>query len=181
MSTAKALFVVIALGTAVGACGDDGPGEASDPPGTPEHPRVVEIEMIDIGYEPSDVEVQVGETVEFVFVNHGAVRHEAVFGDEDVQEDHEREMQQMGDMAMDHDDEPMEPDDEPMAMEHGDEPMDHDEDTAMDHDDGVVALAVEPGASERVVMSFDDPGHVLIGCHESGHWAAGMRVDVDIA
>lgn len=160
MSTTKALCVAVAvaIGVVVTSCGDDGLDRASEPPGTPEHPRVIEIEMVDIGFDPSEVDVSVGETVEFVFVNQGALRHEAVFGDEEVQEDHEVEMQQMdGDMAMD------------------------DDDMAMDHDDeGVVALAVEPGTTEKVVMSFDEPGQTLIGCHEPGHWAAGMRVDIGI-
>lgn len=170
MSMTKALSMAVAIGIAATSCGDDGPDRLSESPGTPEDPRVIEIGMVDIGFDPSDVDVSVGETVEFVFVNHGAVRHEAVFGDEAVQEDHEVEMQEMdGDMTMSRDDQ--------------DEATDHaDEEMAMDHDDeDVVALAVEPGTTEKVVMSFDDPGHTLIGCHERGHWEAGMRVDINIS
>jgi uncharacterized cupredoxin-like copper-binding protein len=170
MSTTKALCVAVAIGVVATSCGDDGRDRAaSESPGTPERPRVVEIAMVDIGFEPSDVDVVVGEAVEFVFVNDGAVRHEAVFGDEAVQGDHEVEMQEMGgDMTMSQDD-------EGEATDHAAEDM------AMDHDDeDAVALAVEPGTTEKVVMSFDEPGHTIIGCHESGHWAAGMRVDIDI-
>jgi uncharacterized cupredoxin-like copper-binding protein len=51
--------------------------------------RTVNIEMRDIRFDPDRVEVKTGETVEFVFRNTGQAEHEAVIGDETVQESHE--------------------------------------------------------------------------------------------
>jgi copper-transporting P-type ATPase V len=46
------------------------------------------------------------------------------------------------------------------------------------HESGV--LTVSPGGTASVVYRFDQPGKVLIGCHELGHWAAGMRAIVTV-
>jgi uncharacterized cupredoxin-like copper-binding protein len=51
--------------------------------------RTVNIEMRDIRFDPDRVEVKTGETVEFVFRNTGQAEHEAVIGDEKVQESQE--------------------------------------------------------------------------------------------
>jgi len=57
----------------------------------------VEIAQLDsFAFEPSDVEVQMGETVTFVIMNEGEAPHEFVLGDEMVQQGHESEMQEMG-------------------------------------------------------------------------------------
>lgn len=172
MNMTRVVCSIAAIGLLVVSCGEDGPdGTADLMPGTPDRPRVIEVEMVDIGYAPSAVDVGVGETVEFAFTNHGSQTHEAVFGDDAMQEDHEVEMQEMGDMAMDH------------AADEGDMAMDHSDEgeMAMDHDEGVVAIAVEPGDTTTVVMTYDESGHTLIGCHEPGHWSAGMKLDVAVA
>jgi uncharacterized cupredoxin-like copper-binding protein len=36
------------------------------------------------------------------------------------------------------------------------------------------ALTLEGGASGTLSMTFEDPGELLMGCHEPGHYAAGM-------
>ncbi len=108
--------------------------------------------MADIKFDPSEIEVSAGETVRFVFNNEDAIPHEAVVGDEAIQQEHEDEMAEMGDMAMDADGE-----DEPPKV------------------------AVESGATAELVVTFDEAGETVIGCHEPGHWDAGMRVDVTIA
>lgn len=43
--------------------------------------------------------------------------------------------------------------------------------TAHSHGD---MIAVEPGTTGTLDFRFDEPGPLLYGCHEAGHYAAGM-------
>ena len=67
-------------------------------PGDPDDAdRTIEIVQLDsFAFEPSEVEVAVGETVTFEVTNEGTAPHEFVLGDEMVQQGHESEMQEMG-------------------------------------------------------------------------------------
>jgi len=67
--------------------------------------RVIEIVAHDnFTFDPDEITVAVGETITFRVRNPGAVTHEIVLGPVDMQEEHEQEMQAMGEgMAM-HDD-----------------------------------------------------------------------------
>jgi uncharacterized cupredoxin-like copper-binding protein len=169
----RVIAAVAAVGLTISACGADD-NDASDQvtrtddsatggPGQVQE-DVVDIEMVDIAFEPTAVEVKAGEPVTFKFTNNGAVQHEAIFGDESEQEAHAEEM-----AAMD-------------GMDMGDEQMDMDGDGTMDMPtsdmDGDFVL--EPGTSGEVTMTFDEAGSTIIGCHEPGHWEAGMRVEVTI-
>jgi uncharacterized cupredoxin-like copper-binding protein len=116
--------------------------------------RTIEIEMTDIAFEPETVEVAEGETVRFVFTNSGAVVHDAVIGDEQAQADHEAEMRE-------------EDEDEG----HGGGGHGEDEDDA---------LTVEPGETGELTHTFDEAGETFIGCHQPGHYEAGMVVTVDV-
>lgn len=40
------------------------------------------------------------------------------------------------------------------------------------------AITVEPGASGSLTYTFDTPGTYEIGCHQPGHYAAGMTITV---
>ena len=73
----------------LGACGsgDDEPALASAG-----EDRTVEIEMRDIAYAPSSVDVRAGEKVRFVFTNTGQVTHDAFIGDAAAQDAHEKDM-----------------------------------------------------------------------------------------
>lgn len=176
------LLVVIAGSSLIfAACGDDGNDVASPAPaesdsdsnsgsGAGSGPRTIEITMNDIAYEPTAVTVSEGETITFVFTNDGAIRHEAVFGDTAVQEEHEAEMA-AGDMDMDSDSD--------MDMDESDE-AGQDEAGDGDHDESVPSISLEPGATGEIEVTFDDDHEMIIGCHEPGHWAAGMRVDVTV-
>lgn len=53
--------------------------------------------------EPSLMSVAAGKPVTFVVTNTGVIPHEFTLGDQDVQDEHEQEMLQMGGMPMDHD------------------------------------------------------------------------------
>ena len=81
------LLVVI-----LAACGGDDDDTAADAAGGVEADRTIEIEMVDIAFEPSEVEVVAGETVRFVFTNAGEIPHEAFIGDEDEQAHHAEDM-----------------------------------------------------------------------------------------
>jgi uncharacterized cupredoxin-like copper-binding protein len=42
------------------------------------------------------------------------------------------------------------------------------------------AITVEPGATGELTYSFDTDDAVLIGCHEPGHYDAGMKLTLDV-
>jgi uncharacterized cupredoxin-like copper-binding protein len=41
-------------------------------------------------------------------------------------------------------------------------------------------VEVKPGTTGELTMTFDKAGDVLIGCHQPGHYAAGMRATVTV-
>ena len=41
-------------------------------------------------------------------------------------------------------------------------------------------VKLQPGSSGNLTYVFDEPGQVEIGCHEPGHYAAGMKVAVTV-
>ena len=140
--------VVVLVAAACG--GDDDSDEASADDGT----RTVEIEMVDIAFEPDTLEVEAGETVRFVFTNAGEIAHDAFIGDAAAQAGHEEEMSD--DHADDHGDDG-----------HGDEAEE--------------ALVLEPGDTGELTYTFEEAGTLEIGCHQPGHYEAGMTVDVEVA
>ncbi len=82
------LFAIPVL-AALAACGSgDEPTTTAGPDGA----RVVEVEMRDIAFVPTAVDVRAGETVRFVFKNTGHVVHDALIGDQAAQDEHEKEM-----------------------------------------------------------------------------------------
>ncbi len=179
MFSHRGIGVVAAMAVLIAACGDgadpaDGGVAASA--GTSESPRTIDIAMVDIAFDPTAVTVQDGETVRFVFTNEGVVRHEATFGDEAAQEEHGALMAEAGRM------EGMEGAD-PDEMDESEAGHDESESGDDGHGDEVPPLVLEPGETGEVLMTFDaaDGSSTIIGCHEPGHWAAGMRVDVTIA
>ncbi|HZA20589.1 MAG TPA: plastocyanin/azurin family copper-binding protein [Actinomycetota bacterium] len=114
-------------------------------PGTQANPRTIEIEALDeFAFDPDEVTVQSGETIRFVVTNPGEVVHEFVLGPEHVQMAHE-EASEMGE-------------------EHGE----------MQMEDQLAAFDIEPGQTEEATVTFDNAGEMLYGCHEAGHYDAGM-------
>jgi uncharacterized cupredoxin-like copper-binding protein len=157
MHRRKALAAVpLSVILVLAACGDD---DASDDAG----PRTVEIDMVDIAFEPDSVDVETGETVRFVFTNKGDVVHDAFIGDEAAQEEHEAEMHEA---------------EEDMNGDMDDEAAHEDDDDGMHGEDGI---SVEPGETGEITYTFDEPGEILIGCHEPGHYDAGMIVTVNVS
>ena len=138
------------MALALTACG--GGGDDSSNAGTAA--RTIEIEMRDTSFSPSALTVKEDEELRFVFTNTGKLQHAAFVGNEMEQEQHEAEMRGQpasGRMA------------------------------GMDHpstaDDGVT---VPPGQSDEIQISFRDRGEQIVGCHEPGHYAAGMKVVVTV-
>lgn len=153
----RALALVLASAVVLAACGSDAGSEPAAGESSGE-PRTVEVSMTDMAYSPADLDVAVGETVRFVFRNDGAVRHEAVFGNQAEQEAHHAEMAEMGG---DHD-----------GMDMGSMP--HDQMTELH------SVVVEPGETVEMNHTFDTSGPMMIGCHEPGHWEAGMKMTLDV-
>lgn len=93
MKRTPLLAVTLAVALAA-ACGsdDDAAAGAGDP-------RTIEVEMVDVAFQPATLQVAAGETVRFVFTNSGEAVHEAYFGDAAAQEDHAEEMDDMEGMA----------------------------------------------------------------------------------
>jgi uncharacterized cupredoxin-like copper-binding protein len=42
------------------------------------------------------------------------------------------------------------------------------------------AITVEPGKTGVLTRTFDEAGTVEIGCHQPGHYAAGMKITVTV-
>lgn len=86
------LPVIVALVVVLTACGsDDGSAGAGAPSNAD---RTVDVEMRDIAFSPTSVDVRAGETVRFNFKNTGQVTHDAFIGDAAAQDAHEKEMRE---------------------------------------------------------------------------------------
>lgn len=119
--------------------------------------RTIEVAMTDMAYAPGAVEVAAGETVTFRFRNDGAVVHEAVVGDLAAQEQHHADMAAEMSAGATH-------------MMDGD----------MEHGSAMHGVVVQPGETIELTHTFDAAGVQLVGCHQPGHWEAGMRMDVRV-
>jgi len=105
----------------------------------------VEITMTDHAYSPNNVTVPKGEQVVLKFINSGRVEHEAVIGDTTVQDDHAQEM------------------------------MDGHTMSGMGGDASDRTVTVKPGKTAEITTTFDTATTLIIGCHETGHYEAGMK------
>ena len=144
--------VVLAVGSvSLAACG----GGSDDGEAASSADRTVEIEMRDIAFAPNRVEVRSGESIRFVFRNVGKVDHDAFIGDETAQDDHEMEMRKSGSTDMD-------------GMDHGG-----------GSDEG--GITVKPGKTGELTHTFQGDDDVLIGCHQAGHYAAGMKITLVVS
>lgn len=143
-----------AVATSAAACGDDGHAatHASD------KGRVIEIAMTDMAYDPTAIAVARGETVTFRLRNGGQVVHEAVIGDETYQTAHGTSMAGTTMAGMD----------DGHGMDHG-------------GTGSTTAVTVKPGKSADLTYRFDQAGTMLIGCHQPGHYEAGMKAVVTVS
>jgi uncharacterized cupredoxin-like copper-binding protein len=109
--------------------------------------------------------------------------HDDEMADDDADHDDE-----MADDDADHDDEMADDemaDDEMADDEMADDEMADDEMADDGHGEagegGLPApVTIAPGDSVTVLATFEEPGEVLIGCHQPGHWEAGMRGTITV-
>ncbi len=146
------LITVAALALVASACGSNGTTAVSGP--TTGATRTVQITMQDDHYVPASVSVAAGETVRFVFTNDGTATHDAFLGDEAAQADHENEMTGSNGVGG-----------------HG----------MSGHDMGTKdALTIAPGKTGELTHTFRAGDRVLIGCHQTGHYASGMKLAITV-
>jgi uncharacterized cupredoxin-like copper-binding protein len=112
--------------------------------------RTVDIEMRDVAFSLPSVTVPAGETVRFVFHNAGQAVHDAFLGDEAAQAEHEKEMRSAGSGSGG------------MGGMGGD------------------GIKVEPGKTGELTHTFQKGDSMVIGCHEPGHYSAGMKLPVTV-
>lgn len=113
---------------------------------------VVEVEMLEFAFTFDATTVPMGEPVTFRFHNTGDVEHEAMFGSAHQQEE--------------------------FAAAAGDHSESHGGDT---HHGDVAAITLAAGATGDLVLQFDTPDEIWIGCHIAGHWDAGMQSTIRVA
>ena len=122
----------------------------------------IKITMKDIAFDPAAVQVHRGDTVKFEFKNAGAVVHEALIGDEAAQEDHAMAMSSGGSS------------DGSMPGMAPDSMSAHGAGAAMD------MITVDPGKTGTLTYTFENAGTLIIGCHQPGHYEAGMKVMITV-
>jgi uncharacterized cupredoxin-like copper-binding protein len=130
------------------ACGDSTGGDAADAA-----TRTIDIEMVDTAYEPTELAVDKGETVRFVFTNDGELDHEAFLGTASEQREHGEDMAGKNDGGGHH----------------------------TGGEDDETSVTVEPSDRGELTTKFSAGGRYEIGCHEPGHYEAGMRLTVTVS
>lgn len=133
------------------ACGAERPADNAASPAA-DGTTVIEVTMTDMAFTPTAVDVKAGETVTLRFRNDGQAIHEAVIGDAAFQQEHADEMAAMGTSG---------------TMHH-------------DTSDEPAPLVVQPGQTGELTYTAPASGGLLIGCHQPGHWEAGMKATIDV-
>jgi uncharacterized cupredoxin-like copper-binding protein len=163
-----ALAAALAASTTLTACSgpsDDTTGAATSGhrSGDDDADRVIEVSMVDNRFVPDTITVAAGEQVTLRFHNDGAAVHEAFIGEEAAQDAHGADMAD--------------------AARHGDDDDDDDE-HGDEHGDDMTTMStmvvVEPGDTGELVYTAPDATTVVIGCHQPGHWASGMRATITV-
>jgi len=122
--------------------------------------RVIEVTMKEMAFEPSDITVRAGETVTFRMTNAGTVRHEAVFGNEDMQR---AALAKMAEMDGSRTTLP--------AAGGRSRPLAAPAHPGMGMPN---VISLEAGETGDITFRFDEPAEWLIQCHEPGHLEGGM-------
>ena len=166
MQTKRAVTALMITAAAVLAgCGTDSSGGDGESKGseaeTVSDGSTVTVKMTDNAFDPKLIRVKEGDTVTFRFVNDGNVTHEALIGEEEDQTSHAAEMAGM-DGSSD-------------KMGDGAE-GDHME----GHGGAAEVVTVEPGKSGELTRTFDEPGKLIIGCHQPGHYDSGMVAEIEV-
>ena len=127
-------------------------------PGTSGSPREVNLISRDYSFQPPTLDLAPGETIVLHVINGGLVTHEAILGDDRVQEAWEA-----------------------AEAPHGDPPPGPTPVVSVPPDVAGVRIVVRSG--ERVDLQWTVPADAAasawtVGCHIAGHWDKGMQVPV---
>ncbi|MGI8663084.1 MAG: cupredoxin domain-containing protein [Acidimicrobiales bacterium] len=172
MNNKLLVAALAALGTLLAACGS-GSSTATNSGGSASS-KDVAIEMRDIAYSPTTLSVKKGATIMFTFHNAGAIVHEALIGDDAAQQAHAKQMASSS----------SEPAGSGASTDGSMGGMGHDSSSAASgmHDaSSSDFVTVDPGDSATLSHTFDSGGTFIIGCHEPGHYEAGMKVTVTVS
>lgn len=158
-----AVAAILAILVTTAGC-DAGPPPATPPivPGSSTAPREVNIVMKDWQFLPDPVDVVPGETVLLHVVNGGLEIHEAVIGDQGIQDAWEAAEAAAANPV---------PGPTPLVTVPAD----------------VAGIRIVVGSGQRVDVVWlvpADPaavGRLVLGCHIPGHWAKGMHAAITIA
>lgn len=143
---------ILVTSSLLAACGNGGTSSGGNASNEPiDVSKPVEIAMQDIKFDQTALTVKSGDTVNFRFVNTGKVPHDAFIGDGTAQAEHEDEMKAMAGAG-----------------------------DMSGHAMNEAAVTVQPGESDSLAYTFDTPGTYEIGCHQPGHYTAGMKVTVTV-
>ena len=144
------------MGLLVAACAADSVATPPISPGTPGHPRDVNIITKDYSFLPSEVDLVPGETVLLHVINGGLVVHEVVIGDGPVQDAWEAAEAAVANPPP------------------GPTPF-----VSVPPSLAGLRIVVESGQRVDLLWTVPgDPGPLLIGCHIPGHWAKGMQAAI---
>jgi len=181
-STVRVLVAALALVVPTAACGDDG-GGVDGTAGLGQGARLELVTMSDNAFTPNAFRAKVGERVTYRFVNVGTERHEAVLGDQARQDAHAEAMRQFESTSS------TEPEPQGSAAPgragatgpgRSRPRVAHRAAAAHPGMTDPFAVLVEPGSSGEITITFDQPGQLILGCHEPGHWESGMHATIDI-
>jgi len=120
--------------------------------------REIMIEMGEMYFSPSDIEIRKGETVRFMVKNVGEFVHEFNIATEAMHLNHSEEMMMMIDMGI---------------LETDRINRDMMADSEMAHSDPN-SLLLEPNESGEVIWTFDGDATLELSCNVPGHRESGM-------
>ena len=134
--------------------------------------------MQDMRFTPREMQVEAGQAITFRFTNDGAVVHEAFIGRSEDQRDHAEMMKDetMQDETMQ--DETMKDSTAGEDAHHG-----HGDGLGGGHNHGSATMkvvVVAPGETGEITHTFTETGVFEIGCHQPGHYEAGMLLMLNV-
>lgn len=165
--------MVSALAFLASACADETGGADGLP-----NVRTVTMVMTEMTFTPEEVRVKVGEVIRFRFVNKGTVRHEAVIGDQAAQDAAVELMREMDAATSTTQTTSVPPTTAAGASSGAGGPRVELVGVRVRRHPGMGLpnmVSVEAGETGELTFSFATPGDLLIGCHEAGHYEAGMH------